>query len=167
MGYFSPIGGSAHPESGTHPLDRHLRLVHDAFELRSDVRSMFGVPEDEAVRLVASGRRPELIDRIYAAYAAYKDTHDVVLVQGTSLGSGKLDAEIAGALNAPAIIACQVRHAGWLKQSRWWCAEGGRGHVVAMRCGSSTKQLPAYAASPVCVSGDTVALSNVYSTARG
>jgi BioD-like phosphotransacetylase family protein len=85
-----------------------LRLVHDAFELRSDVRSMFGVPEEEAVRLVASGKRPELIDRIYASYAAYKDTHDVVIVQGTSLGSGKLDAEIAGALGAPAIIACQV-----------------------------------------------------------
>jgi BioD-like phosphotransacetylase family protein len=108
VGYFLPIGGSANPEQGTHPLDRHLRLVHDAFELRSDVRSMFGVPEEEAVRLVASGKRPELIDRIYASYAAYKDTHDVVIVQGTSLGSGKLDAEIAGALGAPAIIACQV-----------------------------------------------------------
>jgi hypothetical protein len=109
VGYFSPIGGSANPDSGTHLLDRHLRLVHDAFELRSDVKAMFGVPEDEAVRLVASGKRAELIDRIYASYAAYKDMHDVVLVQGTSLGSGKLDAEIAGALNAPAIIACQVR----------------------------------------------------------
>lgn len=109
MGYFSPIGGSANPDSGTHLLDRHLRLVHDAFELRSDVKAMFGVPEDEAVRLVASGKRAELIDRIYASYAAYKDMHDVVLVQGTSLGSGKLDAEIVGALNAPAIIACQVR----------------------------------------------------------
>lgn len=89
-------------------MDRHLKLVHDAFELRSDVRSMFGVCEDEAVKLVASGRRPELIDRIYASFAAYKDMHDVVIVQGTSLGSGKLDAEIAGALGAPAVIACQV-----------------------------------------------------------
>jgi len=108
VGYFSPIGGSADPETGTLPLDRHLRLVHDAFQLRSDVRSMIGVPHDEAVKLVTSGRRPELIDRIYAAYAAYKDAHDIVIVQGTSLGTGKLDAEIAGALNAPAIIACQV-----------------------------------------------------------
>lgn len=108
MGYFCPIGGSANPETGTQPLDRHLRLVRDAFQLRSDVRSMFGVPHDEAVKLVTSGRRPELIDRIYAAYAAYKDAHDIVIVQGTSLGTGKLDAEIAGALNAPAIIACQV-----------------------------------------------------------
>lgn len=108
VGYFSPIGGSAHPESGNHPLDRHLRLVHDAFELHSDVKSMFGVAEDEAVRLLASGKRSELIDRIYASYAAYKDMHDVVLVQGSSIGSGKLDAEIAGAINAPAIIACQV-----------------------------------------------------------
>lgn len=109
VGYFSPIGGTAHPETGSHPLDKHLRLVHDAFELRSDVRSMFGVAEDEAVRLVASGKRAELIDRIYASYMSYKDSHDVVLVQGTSLGSGKLDAEIAGALNAPAIIACQAK----------------------------------------------------------
>lgn len=112
VGYFSPIGGTAHPETGSHPLDKHLRLVHDTFELRSDVKSMFGVAEDEAVRLVASGKRAELIDRIYASYMAYKDSHDVVLVQGTSLGSGKLDAEIAGALNAPAIIACQVKVGG-------------------------------------------------------
>jgi BioD-like phosphotransacetylase family protein len=69
---------------------------------------MFGVAEDDAVKLLASGKRAELIDRIYASYAAYKDMHDVVLVQGTSIGSGKLDAEIAGALNAPTIIACQV-----------------------------------------------------------
>jgi BioD-like phosphotransacetylase family protein len=109
VGYFCPIGGSAHPDSGSHPLDRHLRLVHDAFELCSDVKTMFGVAEDEAVKLLAMGKRAELIDRIYASYAAYKDMHDVVLVQGTSIGTGKLDAEIAGVLNAPAIIACQVR----------------------------------------------------------
>lgn len=109
VGYFCPIGGSAHPDSGSHPLDRHLRLVHDAFELCSDVKTMFGVAEDEAVKLLAMGKRAELIDRIYASYAAYKDMHDVVLVQGTSIGTGKLDAEIAGVLNAPAIIACQAK----------------------------------------------------------
>lgn len=108
MGYFAPIGGTAHPDTGSHAMDRHLRLVHDAFQLRSDIRSMFGVTEDEAVRLLASGHRSDLIDRIYASYAAYKDMHDVVIVQGTMLGTGKLDAEIAGALNAPAIIAAQV-----------------------------------------------------------
>ena len=34
--------------------------------------NMFGVLEDEAARLVAGGKVPDLMDRIYAAYAKYR-----------------------------------------------------------------------------------------------
>lgn len=109
VGYFAPVGGSADPATGDHPIDRHLRVVHDAFDLRYDLRAMVGVPEEEAVKLIAANKRPELLDRIYAAFMAYKDVHDMVVVHGTSLGSGKLDAEIASALAAPAIIGVQAK----------------------------------------------------------
>lgn len=112
VGYFCPIGGSADPAAGSHPLDGQLRLVHDAFELKYDIRTMMGVPEDEAVHLVAAGKKGELLDRIYSAYVAYKEAHDAVLVHGVGIGSGKLDAEVAAALGAPAIIAATARGAG-------------------------------------------------------
>lgn len=86
-----------------------MRLIHDAFELKYDVKSMMGVPEDEAVRLLAAGKRAELLDRIYASFATYRDMHDMVIVHGTSLGSGKLDAEIASAISTPAVITCQAK----------------------------------------------------------
>eukprot|EP00882_Tetradesmus_deserticola_P027312 GHRQ01030204.1.p1 GENE.GHRQ01030204.1~~GHRQ01030204.1.p1 ORF type:complete len:190 (+),score=57.14 GHRQ01030204.1:123-692(+) len=86
VGYFAPIGGSANPSSGSHPMDRHLRLVHDTFEPKYDVKQMMGVPEEEAVRLVAAGQRAELLDRVYAAFAAFREMHDMVIVHGTSVG---------------------------------------------------------------------------------
>lgn len=109
VGYFAPIGGSANPDSGSHPMDRHLKLVHDTFELKYNVKQMMGVPEEEAVRLVAAGQRAELLDRVYASFTAYKEMHDMVIVHGTGVGSGKLDAEIASAISSPAIITCQAK----------------------------------------------------------
>ncbi|KAF6251911.1 phosphate acetyltransferase [Scenedesmus sp. NREL 46B-D3] len=109
VGYFAPIGGSANPDGGSHPIDRHLKLIHDTFELKYDVKQMMGVPEEEAVRLVAAGQRSELLDRVYASFAAYKEMHDMVIVHGSGVGSGKLDAEIANAISSPAIITCQAK----------------------------------------------------------
>eukprot|EP00775_Hariotina_reticulata_P002838 gene2838-3131_t len=109
VGYFMPIAGTAHPETGDHPLDKQLRLIHDAFELKYDIRSMMGVPEEEAVKLVTSGKRAELLDKIFAAYTSYKEMHDVVLVHGVALGAGRLDADVASAINAPAILTCQAK----------------------------------------------------------
>jgi hypothetical protein len=40
VGYFAPIGGSANPDTGTHPMDRHLKLVHDTFELKYDIKQV-------------------------------------------------------------------------------------------------------------------------------
>lgn len=147
VGYFAPIGGSADPSKGTHPTDRHLQLMRDAFELRSDLRSMSGVPEDEAVKLMASGKRAELMDRIFASFTAYKDMHDVVIVQGATLGSGRLDAEIAGVLNTPTIIACQVRdcaqdkaHAWYVEQSRWHAACANCSALGVLCCWSNVSR---------------------------
>lgn len=109
VGYYAPVGGSANPEKGTHPIDNQLRLIHDAFELKYDLKSMFCVSEDEAVREVAAGKRGDLVDRIYAAFQGYKDMHDMVIIPGTSVGSGRFDAEIASAIAAPALIACQAK----------------------------------------------------------
>jgi hypothetical protein len=50
---------------------------------------MMGVPEEEAVRLVAAGQRAELLDRVYASFAAYKEMHDMVIVHGTAIGEGQ------------------------------------------------------------------------------
>jgi hypothetical protein len=47
---------------------------------------MMGVPEEEAVRLVAAGQRAELLDRVYASFAAYREMHDMVIVHGTGVG---------------------------------------------------------------------------------
>jgi BioD-like phosphotransacetylase family protein len=108
VGYFIPIAGTAHPETGDHALDKQLRLVHDAFELKYDMKAMMGVPEEEAVKLLTSGKKAELLDRIFASYTSYKEMHDVVLVHGLGLGTGRLDADVASAINAPAIITCRA-----------------------------------------------------------
>jgi hypothetical protein len=47
---------------------------------------MMGVPEEEAVRLIAAGQRSELLDRVYASFTAYREMHDMVIVHGTAVG---------------------------------------------------------------------------------
>jgi BioD-like phosphotransacetylase family protein len=103
VGYFAPIGGTANVDS-KNTVDAQLRLVHGAFEQKQDIRSMFGVPADEATRMIAAGKTADMMDQIYSAYAAYKDMNDVVVVQGTDVGAEDMDSQIAAALGTPAII---------------------------------------------------------------
>jgi len=112
VGYFAPIGGTASVDTN-HPVDQHLRLIHDVFDLKHDVRQMVGLPEDEATRMIAAGKTADMLDRIYASYAAYKDMHDVVIVQATGVGTEEVEAQLAASLGCPAIITGRMgKHLG-------------------------------------------------------
>jgi hypothetical protein len=112
VGYFAPIGGTAAVDTD-HPVDQHLRLIHDVFDLKHDVRQMVGLPEDEATRMIAAGKTADMLDRIYASFAAYKSMHDVVIVQGSGVGTEEVEAQLAASLSCPAIITGRMgRHLG-------------------------------------------------------
>ena len=55
VGYFAPIGGTANPETGSHPMDKQLKLIHDSFELKYDVKTMMGITEEEAASQSTQG----------------------------------------------------------------------------------------------------------------
>jgi hypothetical protein len=44
---------------------------------------------------------PPCTSQIYSSFASYRENHDLVVVEGPSLGGGEVDAQIAAALSAP------------------------------------------------------------------
>ncbi|KXZ42483.1 hypothetical protein GPECTOR_142g704 [Gonium pectorale] len=97
VGFFQPIAGRPAANSEL-KVDRHTDLIHKVFKMSCDPHKMYGVQETEAARLIASGKTAELLDRIYASYASYKEGHDLVLMEGpgSGLGDTELDAHVSG-----------------------------------------------------------------------
>lgn len=102
VGFFIPVAGPPLPGSSS-GVDRHVELIHQAFDWKFDVKNMMGVSEEEATRAISLGKGNDVLDKIYAKYAAYKEQHDVVVIEGTKLG-GDMDAQISAALNAPVLL---------------------------------------------------------------
>jgi BioD-like phosphotransacetylase family protein len=61
-------------------------MVHSAFALKDDPRTMYAVTRKEAVGLLAQDKGDELLDRIYTAYEEYSEKHDLVVIEGTHEG---------------------------------------------------------------------------------
>ncbi|KAI8473674.1 MAG: phosphate acetyltransferase [Monoraphidium minutum] len=104
VGYFSPLAGT-YGATSDHPVDRHLRLIRSVYEMKGDASQMVGQLEDEAARLIAGGKTADLLDRMYANYAKYKESKDLVLVTSPPMVGEQLDAQIASALGAPVLLA--------------------------------------------------------------
>lgn len=104
VGLFSSVAGTGGSDS-PHPVDKHLQLIHAAFNHRgADLQNMIGATEDEATKAMAAGKLNDLLDKIYGNFAAYKEEHDLVVVEGASIGGSEFDAQIAGALNTPVLL---------------------------------------------------------------
>lgn len=112
VGYFLPVGSPAADRDPLTGLDRRAALVAAASDHRAlgDPREMVAVPEEEAALLIASGRTSELLDRIYAAFAAVRDRHDMVVVEGTGVGGSEFEAQVAAALGTPVLLALNARN---------------------------------------------------------
>ncbi|PNW69941.1 hypothetical protein CHLRE_17g699000v5 [Chlamydomonas reinhardtii] len=112
VGFFEPIGGRALAGSEL-SVDRHVELMYRVFNMKGDATRMTGISDTEAAQLIASGKQSEVLDRIYAAYMAYKagGELDLCLVEGPGplMGGTELDAQIAAALNAPVLMAMSGR----------------------------------------------------------
>ncbi|KAG2450893.1 hypothetical protein HYH02_004725 [Chlamydomonas schloesseri] len=112
VGFFEPIGGKALAGSEL-KVDRHVELMYRVFKMSGDPKRMTGISDAEAALLIANGKQPEVLDRIYAAYMAYKDGAelDLCLVEGPGplMGGTELDAQIAAALNAPVLMSMSGR----------------------------------------------------------
>jgi BioD-like phosphotransacetylase family protein len=112
VGYFLPVGSPAADRDPVTGIDRRAELVAAASDHRAlgDPREMVGVPEEEAALLIASGRTSELLDRIYAAFAAVRDRHDMVVVEGTGVGGSEFEAQVAAALGTPVLLTLNARN---------------------------------------------------------
>jgi BioD-like phosphotransacetylase family protein len=111
VGYFLPVGSPTTERDPITGLDRRAQLVAAQSDHRAlgDPRDMVAVAEEEAALMIASGRTSELLDRIYAAYAAMKDRHDMVVVEGTGVGGAEFEAQVAAALGTPVLLALDAR----------------------------------------------------------
>mmetsp|Transcript_620 Transcript_620/g.1655 ORF Transcript_620/g.1655 Transcript_620/m.1655 type:complete len:832 (-) Transcript_620:1455-3950(-) len=116
VGFFQPVGGGAYPGSSMN-IDRHVELVHRVCGLRDDPQTMVGVSEAEAKQSISSGHNSAMLDKIFARYAAYCETHDFVVVEGPGpiLGGTELDAAIAQTISSPVLMSISG-HAGWTAQ---------------------------------------------------
>mmetsp|Transcript_19762 Transcript_19762/g.42933 ORF Transcript_19762/g.42933 Transcript_19762/m.42933 type:complete len:768 (-) Transcript_19762:957-3260(-) len=105
VGFFQPISGPTLPTS-TLNVDRHVELVYNICELKGDVRNMAGVNHTEAQKMIGSGKLNDLLDKVYAGYASYKDQREFTVVEGPGplLGGTELDAQVAAALSTPVIM---------------------------------------------------------------
>jgi len=106
VGYFLPVGGPSADRDPRTGADPRAELVAAASDHRAlgDPRLMVAVPEEEAARLMASGRASELLDRIYSAFAAARLRHDVVVVEGTGVGGSEFEAQVCAALGTPVLL---------------------------------------------------------------
>ncbi|KAG2494209.1 hypothetical protein HYH03_007567 [Edaphochlamys debaryana] len=105
VGFFEPITGKLAPGTDA-KIDRHVDLVYKTFNMQGDPGRMTGLQDVEAARLLAAGKQADLLDKIYGQYAAYKEGHDLVLVEGPGpvMGGTELDAMIASTINAPVLM---------------------------------------------------------------
>ena len=81
-----PIAGEGFPQSQS-GLSRHIELVRAAFDMVGDAAAMSAVSRREVVDLLSQGRSDDLMDNIYSAFAAYRNKHDVVVLEGSHSGA--------------------------------------------------------------------------------
>lgn len=63
-----------------------------------------------SLQLIVAGKQDELIDKIYSAFAKYRESKQISLLPGPGLfmGDTELDASIAAALSTPVILTMNV-----------------------------------------------------------
>jgi hypothetical protein len=108
-------GGAVRLVAAGQRFPAHLLFCFVAFNGRLTrllllLPQMMGVPEEEAVRLVAAGQRAELLDRVYASFAAFREMHDMVIVHGTAIGECCWGADAS--LFVGALLQCVSATAG-------------------------------------------------------
>jgi BioD-like phosphotransacetylase family protein len=85
-----------------------LLISFQVFGLSESVDEMCGVHVDEAMAMLAQGKRDELLDRIVEAFERYKNGKDFVVISGYQLPmeqSHAINALIATVLRAPIVLA--------------------------------------------------------------
>eukprot|EP01025_Chloroclados_australasicus_P044491 TRINITY_DN4825_c0_g2_i1.p1 TRINITY_DN4825_c0_g2~~TRINITY_DN4825_c0_g2_i1.p1 ORF type:complete len:785 (-),score=113.95 TRINITY_DN4825_c0_g2_i1:507-2861(-) len=109
VGFFKPIASEGYPGAEPH-IDRHVALMNAAFKLKGSAESMQGVTLEEGRSLIAQGKTDQLLDVIYSRFAAYKEDHELVILEGNPLVGGKeLDARISEALGSPVLLTMDGR----------------------------------------------------------
>ncbi|KAL4444345.1 hypothetical protein ABPG75_012082 [Micractinium tetrahymenae] len=106
VGFYQPIGADPLPHH--HNLPKHVAMLRQAFSLQDDPRRMYGVSEEEAQSLLASGRTEELMDKVFSKYQDYRQGKDMVIVEGPTVdGIGnlvELNGRFAAELDAPVLM---------------------------------------------------------------
>ena len=105
VGYFRPLGRGG-------VMDYRIELMKEHFGLEDSEEDMFGVEEDEAWDLIASGKEDELFERIVQKYLAYAAKKEFVLVSTFTEEDDSLHfaAKLCSALNIPAILVADAKH---------------------------------------------------------
>ncbi|MDR1685476.1 MAG: phosphate acetyltransferase [Desulfovibrio sp.] len=111
--FFRPI--ISEPEAAD-PRDPAVNLLLTHFRLNVPYESAYAFTLREAVNLLNSGRRAELLETVLNKYKALERDYDVILCEGTDVTGGdaafefELNAEIAANLGAPVLVVCNALH---------------------------------------------------------
>ncbi|PRW56388.1 phosphate acetyltransferase isoform A [Chlorella sorokiniana] len=108
VGFYQPIGADVLKHGKGARLPKHVAMLKSAFELPDDPSRMYGVTEEEAQALLASGRTEELMDRVFSKYQEYRKGKDLVILEGATVdGIGnlvELNGRFAAELDAPVLM---------------------------------------------------------------
>lgn len=111
VGFFQPIG--ADPLTHTiPPVPKHVAVLREHCHLQDEPHEMYGVSEEEATDLLASGRVKELFEKVESRYREYKRDKDLVIIEGATVpGIGnllELNGRFAAELDAPVFMIMDV-----------------------------------------------------------
>jgi len=112
VGFFRPVIS----EGKKGEKDNHINLVATHFNLKTPYESMYAYTTNQAEKLIAQGRQPELIDGIVRKYNKIKEKHDFVLCEGvTSEGAGAsfefdFNAEVSNNLGCPVLLVANAHN---------------------------------------------------------
>jgi phosphate acetyltransferase len=108
IGYFRPI---ARESRG--PADYRVQLMKEHFGLTEQEESeMYGVNQEEALRMISDGEEDQLIERIIQKYLAYSSKRDFVLVSSFTDSDDSLHwaGKLCSTFNIPAIVMGDKSH---------------------------------------------------------
>lgn len=106
VGYFRPIIDDFLPGE----VDNHINTISSYFKLDLKFEDAYAFSRSEVIRMKNENKEDEIIGRIITKYKAIEESHDYVLIEGTSFaGEGSLiefdiNVLIAKNLGVPAII---------------------------------------------------------------
>ena len=107
VGFFRPI---INTEDSAQDRDKDIELISSYFNLDIPYEKMYGCTSNEARKLISSGKKAEVVERIIKKYDELKERYDFILCEGTDFASSNsafefdINAAVGKNLGCPVLL---------------------------------------------------------------